>query len=342
MTTRRQRILRENLTAWAFIGPAFLVLLVFWFIPVVLAFFLSFTDIQQGDRLFGIGSEGPGSYSWVGTENYQRLMTPRAEGGDRDVFLQTFYNTLNYVIVEVPLSLSLALGVALLLNQQLRGVNFFRTLFFLPHITTWVAIALVWKMFYNEHFGIANWLLNDLFGVGRMAWLNEPRGIVQIGLEAVGFTFERPIHPLLAGPSLAMFGIVLTTVWYNLGYYVIIFLAGLQNIDRSNYEAAEIDGATKRQQFFYITLPLLSPVVFFLLIISLINAFKEFIPMFIMTPSGGPDKTTTTMVFFLYDRAFGRGQDLGYGAAIAFVLLGIILAVTLVQKTIVGRKVHYE
>src|SRR5690606_35948037 len=116
--------------------------------------------------------------------------------------------------------------------------------------------------------------------------------------------FEQPLHPMIAGPSLAMFSIILTSVWYDAGYFVIIFLAGLQGIDRSNYEAAEIDGANARQKFFNITVPLLSPVIFFLTVISMINAFKVFIPMFIMKPSGGPAETTLTMVFFLYREAF--------------------------------------
>lgn len=342
MTTKFQRQLRENLTAWTFLAPAFLVLLVFWFIPVILALFFSFTDIRQGDRIFAFNSGGPGGYAWVGLENYERLMSPGSQGGDREIFLKTFYNSINYVAYSVPLTLVLSLGLALLLNQKLRGMHFYRTVFFLPHITTWVAIALVWKQFYNEHFGVANYLGQYLFGMPKLAWLNEPRGVVEMLLSGVGITFSEPLHPLIAGPSLAMFGIVLTNVWYDVGYFVIIFLAGLQNIDASNYEAAEIDGANPVQKFFYITVPLLSPVIFFLLIISLINAFKEFIPMLIMTPTGGPGGSTTTLVFFMFEKAFGSGSELGYGAAIAFVILLIILMVTLLQKVIIGRKVHYS
>jgi multiple sugar transport system permease protein len=123
---------------------------------------------------------------------------------------------------------------------------------------------------------------------------------------------------------------------------MIIFLAGLQGIDNTYYEAAEIDGASHVQKFFTITVPLLSPIIFFLIIISLTNAFKVFIPMFIMTPTGGPDRTTMTMVFFLFDRAFRTSNELGYGAAIAFVLLLIILGVTLFQRAILNKRVHYE
>ena len=143
----------------------------------------------------------------------------------------------------MPLVLSISLGIAMLLNQKLRGMHIYRTIFFLPHITTWVAIALVWKLFYNQNFGIANYLLKYLFGMSPMAWLNEPTGVIQLLLEAIGFTFDTPMHPLIAGPSLALFGIILTNVWYDVGYFVIIFLAGLQTIDDSNYEAADIDGA---------------------------------------------------------------------------------------------------
>ena len=180
---------------------------------------------------------------------------------------------------------------------------------------------------------------------GELKWLAEPQGIFQMILNLLFADPEHPIiipHPLLAGPSLAMVSIIITSVWRDIGFFMVIFLAGLQNIDKTYYEAAEIDGASGWQQFRYITIPLLSPITFFLMIISMIGAFKVFVPMFIMTPNGGPDNTTMTMVFYLYEKGFTGLWRLGYASAIAYLLFGIILALTLLQNFLFKRKVHYE
>jgi multiple sugar transport system permease protein len=149
-------------------------------------------------------------------------------------------------------------------------------------------------------------------------------------------------HPLLTGPSIAMIAIIITSVWRDIGYFAIIFMAGLQNIDRSYYEAASIDGTSPLQQFRTITFPLLSPVTFFLMIISMIGAFKIFVPMLVMTPTGGPDFSTASLVFYLYDAGFRGGWLLGYASAVAYILFVLILLLTLVQNRVFGKKVHYE
>jgi multiple sugar transport system permease protein len=254
----------------------------------------------------------------------------------------------------VPATLALSLCAAMLLNAKVKGRAFFRTVFFLPYVTTWVAIAIVWNYLYHREFGLANWLLT----VCQQAipgfegdpvtfnWLAEPRGIWEMMIWGHVLPNGMPDLPggadnLLRGPSLALFSIVMTSIWRDIGYFMIIFLAGLQNIDKANYEAADIDGATSWQKFWSITFPLLSPVTFFLLIISCIGAFKEFVPMFIMTPNGGPDYTTAPLVFYMFEAGFTGQWELSYASAVAYILTIMILVLTIIQNSTLGRKVEY-
>lgn len=320
--------LREATEAYLYLAPAGVLLAVFWFIPVIFSIIVSFSDWSQlGDSLRTVG--------WIGVDNYTRAFK------DPD-FVQVLYNTINYVVYSVPLTVVVALFVAMLMNSKMRAKGAFRTIYFLPYITTWVAISVVFKYVFNEQFGLANYYLERL-GLTPLGWLTESRGIIELLLrDTFGMPLPDRLHPLLAGPSLAMFTIILTSVWRDTGYFMVIFLAGLQNIDRSYYEAAEIDGASMPQQFRHITWPLLSPTTFFVLVISMITAFKVFVPMFIMTPTGGPARTTETLVFFLYKVGFMGYRELGYAAAIAYILFAIILLLTLVQNRLIGKKVHYE
>lgn len=322
----RHKSLRENAEAWLYLAPAGAVLLAFWFLPVLFSVFVSMTD--------WVGAAKWTNVAWTGIENYKRAVSDPQ-------FQQVLYNTVNYVVYSVPLTMAAALGVALLLHAQVRGRGIFRTLYFLPYVTTWVAISVVFKYIFNEQFGLINYVL-DLLGLPTFGWLNEATGINQLMLERAGIRFERQLHPLLAGPSLAMFSVILTSVWRDLGYFMIIFLAGLQNIDRSYYEAANLDGAGPVQKFRYITWPLLSPTTFFILIVSMIAAFKVFVPMFIMTPGGAPGGTTETIVSYLFKVGFVGYRELGYASAIAYILFLIILALTMLQNRLFGRKVHYN
>lgn len=267
-------------------------------------------------------------------ENYRRALAD-------DQFIQVLYNTVNYVLYSVPLTMAAALAVALLLNSQVRHRGIFRTLYFLPYVTTWVAIAVVFKYIFNEQFGLVNHLL-DSAGLPVFGWLSEPRGVIELILLGLGFELDGQLHPLLAGPSLAMFSVIMTSVWRDTGYLMIIFLAGLQNIDQSYYEAANLDGAGRWQKFRHITWPLLTPVTFFILIVTMIGAFKVFIPMFIMTPGGTPGGTTETLVSYLYKTGFVGYRELGYASAIAYILFVIILVLTLLQNRFFGRRVHYN
>lgn len=318
--------LRENVQAWLFMTPAAVVLLVFWLLPVLTSVFISLTDWTGAARMADV--------SWVGFDNYRRAL------GSPD-FRQVLYNTINYVLYSVPLTMAVALGFALLLKGQMRGRSVFRTIYFLPFVTTWVAVSVVFKYFFNEQFGLANHLLEQL-GFDGLRWLNEPRGINELLLGAMGFNVTDGLHPLLAGPSLAMFAVILTSVWRDAGYFMVIFLAGLNNIDESYYEAASLDNANRWEKFRYITLPLLSPVTFFILIIAMIAAFKVFTPVFIMTPNGSPGGTTETLVSYLYKTGFVGYREMGYASAVAYILFTLILILTLLQNRVFGRRVHYE
>lgn len=318
---------REGAEAYLYILPAAVVLLMFWFLPVIFSFAVSFTDWTGASRLSNV--------HWTGIGNYRRAVS------DPD-FRQILFNTINYVIYSVPLTIVGALAVASLLNTQMRARNAFRTLYFLPFITTWVAVSIVFKYVFNDSFGLANHLL-ILAGLPAVNWLNESRGIIEILVKDIcHLPFPSNPSPMLAGPSVAMCSVVLTSVWRDVGYFMVIFLAGLQNIDRAYYEAAEIDGASAWQRFRHVTWPLLSPTTFFIVIIAMIAAFKVFVPMFVMTPNGGPGRTTETLVFYLYKVGFLGYRELGYASAIAYILFVIILLLTLVQNRIFGSRVHYD
>lgn len=322
----RHRRLRENLEAYVYLLPAGAVLITFWFIPTAFSVAVSFTNWTGASRLNTVG--------WVKTENYSRALKD-------EQFQQVLYNTLNYVLYSVPLTIIAALAVASLLNTQIIGRQVFRTIYFLPYVTTWVAVSIVFKYVFNEQFGLANYIQESLH-LPILGWLNEPRGIIEMILQdGLGIKFNAPLHPLLAGPSLAMFAVIITSVWRDVGYFMVIFLAGLQNIDKTYYEAAEIDGATAWQRFRHVTWPLLSPTTFFVLVVSLIAAFKVFVPMYIMTPGGTPGGTTETLVSYLYKVGFTGYQELGYASAVAYILFIIIIVITILQNIVIGRKVHY-
>ena len=319
---KRKKLVRQNVEAYLYLLPAFLVLAFFWFFPVILSIIISFTNWK--------GLDTWSTVKWVGLTNYKNVLTD-------EEFHQTLLNTFNYALYSVPLTIVIAMSAALFLNKKIHGRAFFRTFYFLPFVTTWVAISIVWRYFYHREFGLANHFLSSL-GFSSLQWLSEPRGIWEILLSRIGIHIKSPI---LAGPSLAMFSIILTSIWRMVGYYMVIFLAGLQNIDKTYYEAAEIDGASSWQKFRGITFPLLSPITFFILIIAMIGSFKVFVPMLIMTPNGGPDNTTTTIVFHLYEKGFQGLWLMGHASSIAYILFIIILAVTLIQNRFFGRRVHY-
>ncbi len=282
---------RRTRIALLFLAPALTAITVFFFVPVVSAFALSFTD-------FDIYALGRLSYArFVGFRNYVLLL-------EDPLFWKALKNTLYFLLVGGPLSIATSLGAALLLQSRLvKFRSFFRFVYFAPVVTTLVAVAVVWRYIYHPRFGLLNYLLS-LAGIPGVDWLGDP--------------------------DWAMPAIILLAVWKNFGYNMVIFLAGLQNIPTSLYEAAEIDGAGGWQRFTNITLPMLAPTTLFVTIITLIGYFQLFAEPYVMT-QGGPLNSTLSIVLLMYQQGF-RWWNMGYAAALAFVLFALILAASLLQS----------
>ncbi|MCD6462847.1 MAG: sugar ABC transporter permease [Thermotogae bacterium] len=235
---------------------------------------------------------------------------------EKSDFIKAIYNTLYYVVLSTPTMIFLALGIALLLNKPLIFRAFFRTSYFVPFVTSVVAISLVWKWIFNDDFGLLNYFLS-WFNIDKIAWLKDEKWTI---------------------PTIAI-----VSIWKTVGYDAMIFLAGLQNIDRFYYEAAEVDGANAWQKFVYITWPLLSPTTFFILIVSMIAAFKVFTEVYVLYEGlpGPYNNSGLTIVYFIFD-TFYQQQRMGYACAAAYVLFSIILVLTLIQFGIGRKKVQYE
>jgi multiple sugar transport system permease protein len=299
--------------------PAAIIVIVFRLVPIVLSFIVSFFDWS----VTGVGD-------FIGFGNYSRIISD----GE---FWQSLLNTFYLVIFVVPASLILSLVFATMLNNIKKMVGFFRSIYFIPTVTSMVAISIVWKLIFNQQTGLANYFMTAI-GLEPLGWLAESRGIFQLMFEKIGVS----LPAYLGGPSLALFSIIIVTIWKGIGYNTIIYLAGLQNIPKVYYEAADIDGASKIKQFFSITWHLISPTTFYVLMMTTIVTFQVFSQIYLMTgpPVGGPLGTTKVIVYYLYDKGFGESNDLSYASAIALVLFGIILTLTLLQKRL-EKKVHY-
>ena len=258
---------------------------------------------------------------------------PRALAeADEDV-MQGFGVTVMYSVFSVPLQLTFGLGLAVLLFQNIKGKSFFRVVYFLPYITPFVATSTVFALLFSHRSGSpANQLLTGL-GLDEQAWLLEPDGIFKI-------MFGEGVPDALAGPGLALLVIIIYSIWTFAGYSTVIFLAGLGNIPNELYEAAKIDGANNWQSFRNITLPLLSPTTFFLILISTIGTFQAFTQIFLMRRPGAYEAVDTINIF-IYEEVRDARPDFAYGSAMAFVLFGVILTLTLIQNRIVGRRVFY-
>ncbi|PPA69873.1 carbohydrate ABC transporter permease [Jeotgalibacillus proteolyticus] len=280
----------RNRHPFIFIAPALIILILFSLIPILIALVISFTDMD----LKGLANWS--NISFIGFENYINLLSDT-------VFHKAVYNTFFYVIIGVPLVIIFSLGIALLLNYGKNLIfTVFRAVYFMPAITNIIAIAVVWGFLYNTEYGLFNYLLS-LGDIGKVPWLE---------------------HPVIAKLSL-----ILLAVWKGIGINMIIFLAALQGIPQSYYEAARIDGAKRWQILFYITIPLLRYAVFFVTVTTLIGWLQFFEEPFIMT-RGGPLDGTVSMALFIYQRGF-QFSEFGYAAAGSFVLFIVIIIVTLLQ-----------
>ncbi|MFX3636458.1 MAG: carbohydrate ABC transporter permease [Candidatus Pristimantibacillus sp.] len=239
---------------------------------------------------------GFGSIKFTGLDNYKRLMTD-------ETFGISLANSLIMTLVFVPVTILLAIVFASILNRGIRGLKLFRTAMFLPHITATIAVAVIWQLLFNPSMGPINGMLRSL-------GIDQPPG-------------------WLASTEWALFSVIIVSIWHGIGYYMVLFLAGLQSIPRDLYEAAEIDGAGKLSQFTNVTLPMLSPIIFFTLIIAIINSFKVFDLIYVLT-QGGPGRSTHVLVYDIYNTAF-KNYEYGYASSMAYVLFAIIMLITVIQ-----------
>ncbi len=254
--------------------------------------------------------------------------------GDKDLF-QGFLVTVYYSAFTVPVQLTIALFLAYLLFQNIKGQSFFRMVYFLPYVTPAVASAAVFRiLFTNRPTGAANQALR-LLGAGEQKWIQEPAGVFQLLAEGAGASLPE----WAAGPSLALMVIILFNIWTFVGYNTVVFLAGLGAIPHEMYEAAEVDGAGRWALFRHITLPLLSPTTFFLSLIAIIGTFKAFNHIWVLRDTGALGTTDTASVVIFLE--FFKNSRLGYASAMAFVLFGVILSLTLIQNRIAERSVFY-
>ncbi len=293
---------------YLYILPAFILLLLFRLIPIVMSFVISFFDWKI-----------TGSGEFIGLENYSTMFKDK-------VFWQSLLNTFWLVVIVVPASIVFPLFFASMLNQIKRLKSLFRIVYFVPFVTSLVAVSIVWKIMFSEQSGLMNSFLG-WFGISPLKWLAEPRGIFDLLFSSIGIH----LPAWMGGPSLALFSIIIMTIWKSLGYNTIIYLSGLQNIPKDYYEAADIDGAGKFRQFFRITLPLVSPTTFYVLLMTTIVSFQTFAQVYLMTDKGGPLNTTKLIVYYIYEKGFDS-LDMGYASAVALFLFVLILGLTILQR----------
>lgn len=285
---------REMVWAWAFILPTILGLVILNFYPVINTVYQSFC--KTGD--FGRGN------TFVGLENYKAVVTSSETW-------QSLWNTIKYAIIEVPLGVIIAMLLAVLMQNKIKGKTFFRTIFFLPMVCAPAAVAMVWKWLYNQQFG----LLNNIFHTD-IAWISDPK-IAWISIGIIG-------------------------VWSIIGYNMVLFIGGLQEIPTDYYEAARIDGATGIQQFFHITVPLLSPTTFFIVQTRIIGALTIFDLMFmVMDKTNMALNKTQSIVYLFYTYAFTNSNK-GYGATLVMILLVFIMIITFILQKCEKKFVFYN
>jgi multiple sugar transport system permease protein len=285
---------REALECYGFIGIAALGFLAFQVVPIIMSGYLSFTD----SKLVGIPK-------FIGFQNYINMSLD-------PLFWQSLRVTSLYALVSIPIGLVFSLLLAMLMNQKIRGVTFFRTVYYLPAVISGVAVALLWRWIFNPEFGVLNMVLSFV-GIQGPNWLQDSNWAL---------------------PSL-----MLMSLW-GIGGGIIIYLAALQGIPSELYEAVEIDGGDGWQKFVHITIPLISPVIFFNMVTGIIGTFQEFTRVYVMT-NGGPSNSTLFYGLYLYRNAF-KYFEMGYASALAWVLLLIIMVLTLILFRTARFWVYYD
>lgn len=295
-----QRARREAIDGYLMLLPTILGVALFFAVPLGISLYLSLTD----SRIFG-------TPNFVGLDNYTRALS---DPKFRLALSNTFWFTLGTMALSIPP----ALGLAILLNQQIRGRAFFRGLFFLPVVASVVGVSLVWRYLLNDDFGFINYGLG-LLGIDAPAWLSDANS--------------------------ALWSVIIVVAWRTIGYNLVIFLAGLQGIPPQLYEASSIDGANRWQQFRSITLPMLSPTTFFIVVTTLINCLQIFAEPYALgvtrSGSAGPANSMLTIVFYLYQEGFGAFR-MGYASALAWLLFAMIMVFTIIQFRVSNRWVNYD
>lgn len=250
-----------------------------------------------------------GFSTWIGLENYVRLIQDSE-------FWQACWNTFKYALLQVPITVVLSTVIAVFLNKKIKGVGIYRTIFFLPMVAAPAAIAMVWRWLYNSEYGLINHLLSLVGYQGNIEWITDP--------------------------NVAIYSIIIVGIWSNVGYNMILLLAGLQEVPNEYYEAATVDGAGPFRQFFQITLPLISPSLFFVMVTSVISSLQVFDVIFMMIDkTNSALETSQSLVYLFYDHSFVL-NDKGYGSAIIMVLVLIIMVITIVQLYLQKKWVHYD
>lgn len=253
-----------------------------------------------------MGAFGPAT--WIGLDNYKSMLEDKT-------LWQAFRNTLVYAFVSVPVTVTFSIFLAVLLNTQIRGRSVYRTLFFLPCVTMPAAIAMVWMWLYNSNYGLINSFLN-IFGIKGVAWTTNTKT--------------------------AIYSIIVVVIWSSVGRYMVILLAGLQGIPDTYYAAASIDGAGTIWKFFFITLPLLTPTIFFVIIMALISTFQIFDVIFMIVPKDSIAAESTQSLVFLFYRAAFVYNEKGYASAIAILIFLLVLTVTYIQMKLQNKWVFYD
>ena len=299
-TTQSERrsaaLKKEARTAWLMSSPALVLLTLFLGIPILLTFVLSFTNIRL---------VSPTPPKFVGLNNFVRAFAHDPS------FLRSLTNTAFFAMIVVPCQSALALALAILVNAKVKGVTVFRTMIFMPVVTSMVVVSILWSFFYEEN-GLFNSVLNTVTGGAwtAIAWLNNP--------------------------GTAMPAIILLSIWQAVGLHMIIWLSGLQGIDPALYEAADLDGANGWQRFRYVTWPGLHSTMVFILVTITIAALGLFVQVDVMT-SGGPQDATSTLVYHAVRRGY-REQDMGYGSAISLIFFVSVLVISLIQRRLTREK----
>ncbi len=300
MNKKKER--KALLQSIPFMLPSIIGLIIFSFLPIIISILISLTDWNGLDKL----NAETLSNCFIGINNYLTILS----GSE---FWKVLGHTVYYIVLYIPLVLVTSLLVAVLLNKNMKGITVYRVLYYIPVLTSWVAASLIWKWVLSPQYGILNQLIG-FFGVTGPNWLTDR--------------------------IWAMPAIVLASVWKDMGFFGLFLLSGLKAIDIGYYEAAKVDGASKTKQFFSITLPLLTPSLFFCIIMALINAFQLFPQVMIMT-EGGPNGATQVMVERIYTYGF-KYFKMGYAAAYSWILFVIIFVLTSIQMKLQKRWVHYE